>query len=192
MLNSYIENRGITQTFIHHKNFPSQFNEINWNADYNGENANISLNSNIDGISENYTLSLDNNDLDKILSYPSNSIPIEKRLINDFSTKNSFVNKDKNYKIEIPNFERYNSIKTFLSSPLPNEELIIPITIKNKNKKSYKINKNNKNYKTYRVYKKLKSNRSNKSTLSKYKNNSSYIKPKYYQTKKSFSIPNSI
>ena len=48
MLNTYIKNRGITQTLINNNN-QKQFNQINWDADYDGQNANISVTSDTDG-----------------------------------------------------------------------------------------------------------------------------------------------
>ena len=48
MLNTYIKNRGITQTLINN-NSQKQFNQINWDADYDGQNANISVTSDTDG-----------------------------------------------------------------------------------------------------------------------------------------------
>ena len=59
--------------------------ELNWNANYDGETANIKLNvvenerKNVD-----YKLKMNNNDLAKMLSIPSVDTPIDERLENDF------------------------------------------------------------------------------------------------------------
>jgi hypothetical protein len=42
MLDTYIKNRGSTKTIIHDNN-QNNINQINWDADYDGQNANISL-----------------------------------------------------------------------------------------------------------------------------------------------------
>ena len=59
MLNTYIKNRGITQTILHENN-KNHFNQVNWDADYDGDIANISVNSNIDGKRDRFDISLDN------------------------------------------------------------------------------------------------------------------------------------
>jgi hypothetical protein len=65
----------------------SNVDELKWNADYDGDVANIKLN-----ITEHETIKTDkgfhfkltNNDLANMLSIPSVNIPIDKRLENDF------------------------------------------------------------------------------------------------------------
>ena len=42
MLNTFIKNRGTTKTIIHNNN-DNNVNEINWDADYDGDVANISM-----------------------------------------------------------------------------------------------------------------------------------------------------
>jgi hypothetical protein len=52
MLDTFIKNRGTTKTIIHNKNNHQQVNkvnELNWDADYDGKKANISLDFNNDG-----------------------------------------------------------------------------------------------------------------------------------------------
>ena len=65
MLNTYIKNQGINQTLMYDNKGP-HFNQINWNADYDGNVANISVNSNTDGKREYFNISLDNDDLANI------------------------------------------------------------------------------------------------------------------------------
>jgi hypothetical protein len=167
MLNTYIKNRGFTQTLVHNNN-SNNFNETNWDADYDGELANISISSNMNGNKEFYNVSLDNDDLVKILSVPSVNMPIDKRLKKEFSERPKLVNKSDIYNIGLSEFERDKPNTSFLSSPLPEEELVVPITMINKNSKH-----NKKNHKTYRVYKKLKSHRPVSRSAYKYKSYSS-------------------
>jgi len=187
MLNTYIKNRGITQTLINNNN-QKQFNQINWDADYDGQTANISFTSDTDGNKKYFDIQLDNEDLANILSIPSETTPIDKRLQMDFNTP-SFRREPQFLQIEIPDIKTPNvhprkpsylvddpkpheetiqelvqSIKPnrYLSSPLPEEELIIPITIDNKTIDNYtltphKRHRRAKTHKTYKVYKKPKS-----------------------------------
>jgi len=196
MLNTYIKNRGITQTLINNNN-QKQFNQINWDADYDGQNANISFTSDTDGNKNHFDIKLDNEDLANILNVPSVSMPIDKRLQMDFD--DSFRREPKILQIEMPHIETphietphlktphvsprkpsylveepqtdeksidelLESIKpnSYLSSPLPEEELIAPITIDDKTFNNFTLtphrrHKRPKTHKTYKVYKKPKS-----------------------------------
>lgn len=136
MLNTYIKNRGLTQTIIR-KNNKNQFNEINWNADYNGNMANISLVSNTNGEKQYYDIRLDNNDLASMLNIPSVNLPIDKRLKMDLDiTPLMIPPRKRNY---------------YLSSPHSNEEFIAMKrnhTRHKKTHKTYKMYKKKRNHKT--------------------------------------------
>ena len=193
MLNTYIKNRGITQTLINNNN-QKQFNQINWDADYDGQNANISVTSDTDGNKNHFDVKLDNEDLANMLNIPSVSTPIHKRLQMDFD--DSFRREPQLLQIEIPDLktphvsprkpsylvetksplveepqtdeqsieELLESItpNSYLSSPLPEEELIAPISIDEKTSNRFTLtphrrHKRPKTHKTYKVYKKPKS-----------------------------------
>jgi hypothetical protein len=201
MLNTYIKNRGLTQTLVHTNN-RNHFNETNWDADYDGDIANISVTSNMDGNKNTYNVTLNNEDLANILNVPSVSMPIDKRLQMDFAQPH--LNDPRILQIEIPelnapaNFNKQPYLNTpnsfingisksanlesdihnsFLSSPLSNEELIVPITIDEKTLDKYTLtphrrHRRKKTHKTYKVYKKQKS-RSSKNVKSKTKSKKS-------------------
>ena len=190
MLNTYIKNRGITQTLVNNNN-QKQFNQISWDADYDGQKANISFTSDTDGNKNHFDVTLDNEDLANILNIPSVSMPIDKRLQMDFN--DSFRPEPQIIQIEMPHIntaklpprqpsylvekpqtekesdfdeqtidEILESIKpsSYLSSPLPNEELIAPISIDEKSINNFTLtpnrrHKRSKTHKTYKVYKKL-------------------------------------
>jgi hypothetical protein len=158
MLNTYIKNRGITQTLIHDNN-QNQFNEINWDADYDGQLANVSIHSNTNGNRENFDITLDNNDLANLLNIPSVNTPLDKRLTMDF--KDEIIDPNQ-YQILLPESEKLmvpqERKQSYLSSPLPNEELIIPLTINEKNLYDGS-KKKRKTHKTFKVYKKVKTTR---------------------------------
>lgn len=86
MLNTFVKNQGITKTIIHNNN-ENYYNEIDWDADYDGEVAKVSFNINDNGIKEHYHAKMNNDELAEILNIPSISAPIDKRLYNDFLGK---------------------------------------------------------------------------------------------------------
>ena len=188
MLDTYIKNRGSTKTIIHDNN-KNKVNVIKWDADYDGNEANISLDLNNNKKSEHYNIKLDNNDLANILNINSVKTPIHKRLKNDFkkvkfhrdpSVYNIYLDDFKapdltpksislnnlitKYKptVSLDSLDTADSLdepiinellqiaspnnNTHFSSPLTDEELIIPLTI---DKDSNSFSK----HKTHRVYK---------------------------------------
>ena len=177
MLNTYIKNRGVTQTIFHNSNNNQNgFNEINWDADYDGNTANISVTTDTNGLRQHYDATLDNIDLDKLLNIPSVDMPLHKRLVNDFSNQ-TVSNDPRKYYIELPDTEpetieeplhtiQLDSIKphSYISSPLSNEEIIVPITLDDKKHKHRKYtltakkhHRRKKTHNTYRAYKRHKS-----------------------------------
>lgn len=182
MLNTYIKNRGITQTLVNNNN-QKQFNQINWDADYDGQNANISVTSDTDGNKNHFDIKLDNEDLANMLNIPSVSTPIDKRLQMDFD--DSFRHKPQFLQIEIPDLktphvsprkpsylleepqepeteeqsieELLESItpNSYLSSPLSEEELIAPISIDDKTSNRFTLtpHRRHKRPKTHKTYK---------------------------------------
>ena len=175
MLETFNKNRGITKTIIH-KNNQNKVNEVNWDADYDGKKANISLDLNTDGNEKHYDVQLTNDDLAKILNLNSVNKSLDERLLQDFQPQKNKLKKIKPMIIEIENETPYNfsyandtnelndaeldelflnenkidlpEKLTHISSPLQNEELLIPLTIG----KSYGSLNKNKN-KSHRVYK---------------------------------------
>jgi hypothetical protein len=164
MLNTYIKNRGIIKTIIHDKN-NNHINEINWDTDYDGDIANISVNSNNDGKREHLNFFLDNQDLENILSMQSVNIPIDKRLKLDFQEPYHITDP---YFIELPTNKKpefKEIIDKRISSPSNGEELIIPLTINRKSKKLFTLtpygkHRRSKTHITHKVYKKPKTSTS--------------------------------
>jgi hypothetical protein len=145
MLNTFIKNRGSTKTIIHNNN-DNNVNEIEWDADYDGDVANISLDLTNNGNVNHYNVKLDNDDLANILNINSVKMPIHKRLEKDFK-KGRFHKDPSMYNVYLDDFrspafkkemdtdsfadEILQSLKpnSHVLSPLSNEELIIPLTI---------------------------------------------------------------
>ena len=158
MLNTFIKNRGTTKTIIHNNNH-NQISSIDWDADYDGNIAHISLDANTNGKHNHLDISLDNQDLANILNVRSVNVPIDKRLKMDF--QESFAHEPNI--LEVPTHE----FKDYISSPLPNEELIIPLKIDKTTTGKYtftpkKKHRRRKTHVTYKVYKKPKSSRKSK------------------------------
>jgi hypothetical protein len=144
MLNAYIRNNGLTQTLIK-KNNRNHINQISWDADYNGDIANILVNTNENGKKDHYAFSLNNSDLEKLLNVSSVDAPLDSRLREDF------------YKLD---FEDYDE-----NGDKNDEELLKPLVVyQNLRHKTRKQRKNN--HKPYRSKTKSKS-KSNKSSRSK-------------------------
>ena len=172
MLNTYIKNRGTTKTIIHDNNH-NHINQINWDADYDGDIANLSINTNTDGKREHFDFSFDNQDLANMLNIQSVNMPIDKRLKMDF--QEPYYKPEPLYiELPTPKYEprkpEYHKevINRRISSPLSHEELIIPLTIDEKNKKlltltPHKKHRRPKTHITHRVYKKTKSTSKTKS-----------------------------
>jgi hypothetical protein len=160
MLNTYIKNQGINKTIVHRNN-NNHVNQINWDIDYDGDIANLSINTNTDGKRKHFELSLDNQDLANILNIPSVNMPIDKRLKMDFQEPlyielpaPEFESRKPKYSEEI--------IYRPISSPSTSEELVIPLTIDRKTDglftlTPHKKHKRSKTHITHKVYKKHKS-----------------------------------
>jgi hypothetical protein len=86
MTDIYIKNKGYVKTFIS-ENDKHKTNEMDWDADYDGDEAKVSLRVNDDGKKQKYKLRLDNEDLADMLNIPSVNMPLEKRLLRDFKYK---------------------------------------------------------------------------------------------------------
>jgi hypothetical protein len=224
MLDTYIKNRGSTKTIIHDNN-QNNINQINWDADYDGQNANISLDLTNNGKSDHYDIKLNNNDLAKMLNFDSVNLPLDKRLKGDFGRKknmnvdpatyylyledlqsspllpipttmnpklmnyNPTVSLDSDKSLE--NLLQLSSPDSHISSPLPGEELLIPLTIDDNSMQSYvltpgKRHRRPRTHKTHRVYKHP---RVTTSTSKKYKSKS---KPKTRRKRRTSPRKNSL
>jgi len=81
---AYIKNVGSTQTFIKNPDEKEQINDIHWEADYDGIQANIHLNIDDNGNNTEIRANLDNNDLAQLLNIPTIRGDLDKRLYKDF------------------------------------------------------------------------------------------------------------
>jgi len=196
MLNSSNIVRDLTQPIFNNNiNEILQYNEVNKNSNYNTEIDFIKVLSQSNGKNDYLNINLNNNDFNDLLCVPSVNIPLDKRLKLDLIEKynNEYSFNDTYNKNELPIVSINKPLTSYLSSPLPEEELIIPITINNKNKNKHS-NKLKKKHKTYRVFKKLKSNMPKTKSSHKYSNSSSMKPPLSSRIKSNnfFTISNSI
>ena len=160
---------------------------INWDADYDGNVANISVDLQNNGRQQHYDVRLDNQDLANILNVPSVNMPLDRRLKRDFKHQ-TFLHDPNMYKIEfeelkspplMPIAPQKKSEKTIeelletiqqtplhISSPQPNEEFIIPLTLHNNSLTPKRRHRKIRSHKIHKVYKKPKSNSKSSSSKS--------------------------
>lgn len=165
--NTFIKNRGMSQTVIidNKHNKINKMNEINWDADYDGDIANISIDTVSNGKSKHFDIKLDNNDLDDILNVESVNIPVDKRLQNDFD---EYTEQDEPYFIKLPRTPEPDTtpeelINRRISSPTT-DDIFLPYSMDNKTPYNYKLtklthkkrHKHRKPYVTYKLIKKTK------------------------------------
>lgn len=126
--NTFIKNKGITQTYTYNKDRNKlNASEIDWDAEYDGNRANISVNlQELDGDKQHYDIQLDNHDLAQILSMPSVNVPIDKRLLHDFKPRKKNKQQEDT---EIPFY-------THVSSPNIHSNLALPIDVVRRRKKT--------------------------------------------------------
>jgi len=135
MNQTMIFNKGITETIISDNN-KIHVNSTNWKANYDGNNANILVDSASNGQHTVYKIQLDNDDLASLLQVPSDTITLDKRLLKDFKKHNKIKNRTPTPYPLTPH--------THISSPLPNEDFILS------SKRSHK--RHSRNYTKYRSH----------------------------------------
>jgi hypothetical protein len=86
--------------------------EIIWNANYDGKIANLSVDTNRNGIKKHIDMKLTNNDLSRLLSVPSINKSLDKRLLNVLNNHNSEPNVYVNNLEKNPFIPMINKIKT--------------------------------------------------------------------------------
>ena len=79
--NTYITNQGLTKTIF--QNNKQHINAMNWNTVYDGNKANIRINTNINGKQKHYRTTFGNKKLINILKFQSINSPLDKRIQQD-------------------------------------------------------------------------------------------------------------
>ena len=80
---TYIKTTGSAKAYVQH-GMHRNANEVSWDVDYNGDNADIDLDIDYNGEMTHYKAVLSNEDLANLLNIPSVNEPLENRLQNDF------------------------------------------------------------------------------------------------------------
>jgi len=105
---TYIKTMGSAKAYIQH-GMHRDAKEVNWDVDYNGDNADIDLDIGSNGEMTHYKAVLSNEDLANLLNIPSVNEPLENRLQNDFLVDRRV------YKLEPVTYQqpirRYNPIR---------------------------------------------------------------------------------
>lgn len=89
--------RGMSKVMTQH-NGEQHSDEINWDTDYDGKKAIVSLNINKDGQETHRDLQLTNDDIMKMFSMPSVNKPLESRLLQDFLKPASLLRSSQKHK----------------------------------------------------------------------------------------------
>jgi len=180
----YIKNVGSTQTMLGRCGNESNFEQMDWGADYDGNKAEIMIKTNSNGKKHNYHLTLDNDDLASMLNIENVCMPLHQRLQSDFKQP-LFRHDPSLYRIELPirsapymndSFSSSSSSpmlewmspssssSPFLSSPASDEEFIIPVTLNPTTEDNFSSNKKRRKrtHKTHRVFRRAKSSTSSR------------------------------
>ena len=80
---TYIKTMGSAKAYVQ-RGMHRNANEVSWDVDYNGDNADIDLDIDYNGERTHYKAILSNEDLANLLNIPSVNEPLENRLQNDF------------------------------------------------------------------------------------------------------------
>ena len=80
---THIQNYGFTKTYINNNNNNLQ-NEIKWMGDYDGDKADIQLDTNDNGNKQLVSMQLDNNDIMNLFGIQPVKMSLDNRLTNDF------------------------------------------------------------------------------------------------------------
>uniref|UniRef100_A0A6C0B1X5 Uncharacterized protein n=1 Tax=viral metagenome TaxID=1070528 RepID=A0A6C0B1X5_9ZZZZ len=83
-MTTYIKNKGFTETFFQDDHRHKKSSQMKWEADYNGNIANIKVNVDNNGKKNKYQMQFNNEDLANILSVPAVNQPLHQRLQQDF------------------------------------------------------------------------------------------------------------
>ena len=121
MLETYMKNKGTTKTIFHNNN-TNIVKEYDWDVDYDGDKATVSIDSKENGRPGHYELEFDNNDLANILKVNSVKKPITQRLLDDFNF-NNFNNNNFNE----PNIIKIDNSLPSLLTTVNNSEFQNPI-----------------------------------------------------------------
>ena len=183
--NIYVKNTGITSETVFLNNDKISKHDIGWDAGYDGNEANISVDIQNNGAGKHFDVYLTNDDLENILNVPSIQGHIHKRLKNDFKGIQPTLHNIHLDDIEdesTPNFIKDASNEqsinqlletiqqpTHISSPLSNEEFIVPVTIGKNSLHNYTFtphrrHKKIKTHKTHKIYKKRRTNSSKRTS----------------------------
>lgn len=111
MLDTYMKNKGTTKT-IFHNNDTNIVKKYDWDIDYDGDKAKISIDTNQNGKPGHYDLEFDNNDLANIFKINSVKKPINERLLDDFNLN----------KLKLDDFTQLPSSSSLIN--VPNDDIL--------------------------------------------------------------------
>ena len=176
MDNTLVLNSGSTQSVLI-KNGTAKTNGVKWNANYNGDIANVDLKLNDNGREKQFKVEMTNDELENLADMLAIPRPVDKpihnRLLDDFDENKMFSNMESPMIIELDNIKPYTQHKphkphkphktsnflTHISSPTSFEDLkIMPF---NQHLNKHKSSKR-KRPRTYRIIKVKKHDKSSR------------------------------
>jgi len=180
---SYIQNQGISQTIIRNNHHKDMY-QMNWDADYDGHNANISVNLLDKNKLRHYEAQLDNTDLEQLFSVPSINSPLHRRLMKDFPRKSR-----KSCYRELPVIQLNSHENMFPSLYVPNiSDTKVKHRCNKSHKRSHKRSHKHYTHKSYKHYTHLSSPAKNEQLMllpshnrtSSRKKKTFHVKTKHY------------
>ena len=155
--NTYITNPGLSKTILQdNKQYMNNSTNCDDFYDRTGANINVNMNINIEDKYEDYPMKLDNKDLVNILNYQSINTPLDKRIKMDFQKQQTII--PFSIQKDVPEMSNV----THISSPLSDEEFVVPLQISKTSTDLYPHlkktkSKRRKSHVTRKIYKKIKS-----------------------------------
>ena len=143
-----------TSKIIVHKNNHNYVNETKWDANYDGNIANIVIDSNNNGEKMQYDIQLNNEDLANMLTIEPIDVPIHERLASDFEDADSY----KPYYIELqppklkPRKPILKKSKSRSLKKMIDKYILSPKHRKKSNKRRKKTNAKTKKKKSHKIH----------------------------------------
>ena len=110
MDNTLVLNSGSTQSVLI-KNGTAKTNGVKWNANYNGDIANVDLKLNDNGREKQFKVEMTNDELENLADMLAIPRPVDKpihnRLLDDFDENKMFSNMESPMIIELDNIKPY-------------------------------------------------------------------------------------
>jgi hypothetical protein len=117
MTNVFMKNKGYTKTVMVH-NKKSDMEEVKWNAEYDGNVANVDMEINNNNDKQKFNVELNNDEIEELLNIPAVDKEIHTRLIHDLDNFHRHKKTRKRHPHKKKKVRFSKSLKFFPSSKL--------------------------------------------------------------------------